>query len=322
MSKAKTTRVRQMMVGSMSALSIAALLAACGSTSSSATASKTSATSGASTGSSASQASTSGGSKSVTIGYVNWTEDVATTHLWQDILQNKGYKVTLKSFSDPGPLFTGLAEGGLNVFFDTWMPITHKQYIDKFGAKLTDLGKWYQGQTKEGFVVPQYVYNSGIKTIADLKANASKFGNQIVGIDPGAGEMGLAKKAMQQYGLTNLKLVGSSSAAMLSQLASDYKLKKPVVVTLWSPHWAFTKYKLDYLSDPKKVFGTGGWIQTEANTKWVQGGSKVVGWLKNFKLTPSQLGHLEEDINNASSTNAGVKKWMAANQSLINSWTS
>lgn len=301
----------------MGVLSIAALMSACGSTNSA-----VSSTASSTTGATGNQAATSGSSKSVTIGYVNWAEDVATTNLWQDILQNKGYKVTLKSLSDPGPLFTGLAEGGLSVFFDTWMPVTHKQYIDKFGSKLTDLGTWYQGKTSEGFVVPQYVYNSGIKSIADLKANASKFNGQVVGIDPGAGEMGIATKAMSEYGLTNMKLVGSSSAAMLSQLASDYKLNKPVVVTLWSPHWAFTKYKLHYLADPKKVFGTSGRIQTEANTQWASSNPTVAGWLKKFKMTPQQLGTLEEDVNSASSTDAGVKKWMAANQSVTSSWTS
>lgn len=306
-----TTKTKKTLIGSMSALSIAALVAGCGA------ANTTTNTAGGTTN----QTAASGGSKDVTIGYVNWTEDVATSYLWQDILQKKGYKVTLTSLSDPGPLFTGLSTGGLDVFFDTWLPITHEQYIKRFGTKLTNLGHWYQGKTKEGFVVPAYVYNSGVKTIADLQANASKFNGQIIGIDPGAGEMGIAQKAISQYGLTNMKLVGSSSAAMLSQLASDYKLKKPVVVTLWSPHWAFTKYKLDYLADPKKVFGSAGWIQTEANTQWANSNPTVAGWLRNFKLTPAQLGTLEEDINHASSTNVGVQKWMAANQSLISNWT-
>lgn len=308
------TKAKKTLITSMSALSVAALVAGCG-------AANNTTPGGTNTGANGTGNQAATGSKNITIGYVNWAEDVATTHLWQDILQKKGYNVTIKSLSDPGPLFTGLSTGGLDVFFDTWLPVTHEQYIKKFGTKLTDLGHWYQGTTKEGFVVPAYVYNSGIKSISDLKANASKFNGQVIGIDPGAGEMGIAKNAMSQYGLNNMKLVGSSSAAMLSTLASDYKLKKPVVVTLWSPHWAFTKYKLDYLADPKKVFGSAGWIQTEGNTQWVNSNPTVAGWLRNFKMTPQQLGTLEEDINNAASPDAGVKKWMAANQSVISAWT-
>ncbi|QSO51911.1 glycine betaine ABC transporter substrate-binding protein [Alicyclobacillus curvatus] len=288
------------------------LLAGCGST-------NTASSSGGNDTSNQTGAAPSTGSKNVTIGYVDWSEDVATSYLWKDLLTQKGYHVTLTSMSDAGPLFAGLSKGGLDVFLDTWLPTTHKHYMQQFGSNLVDLGKWYAGGTKIGFVVPKYVYDSGIHSIADLNAHASEFGNQIVGIDPGAGEMAAAKKVVQDYGL-NLNLTASSSAAMLTVLQKDYAAKKPVVVTLWSPHWAFTKYQLKYLSDPKGDFGSAGWIQTEANKTWAGANPTVAGWLKNFKLSPQQLGSLELDINNASSKNAGVQKWIQDNQSLVNTW--
>lgn len=310
------TKAKKTLIGLTSAASIAALVAGCGTTSNNAAG-------GGNTAGSSNQTATTpaSGSKDITLGMINWSEDVATTYLWQDILKSKGYNVTIKQFSDPGPMYAGLADNSLNVYMDTWLPITHKQYIDKFGSDYVDLGKWYQGTTQEGFVVPDYVYNQGIHTTSDLQSHASLFGGQIVGIEAGAGETGLAQQALKAYGLTNIKLVTSSTAAMLSQLKADYAQKKPIVVTLWSPHWAFTAYKLKYLSDPKHIFGTSGWIQAEGNKQWAQSNPTVVKWLKNFKMSPQQLGTLEQDINSASSTNAGVQKWMSANQSLVNSWT-
>lgn len=264
----------------------------------------------------------SGGSanKNVTIGYVTWAEDVATTYLWKDLLTQKGYNVTLQNVQ-PGPLFLSLSkQGGVDVFFDTWLPHTHKQYMDEYKSKLTNLGKWYQGSTQIGLVVPKYVYDSGITSIADLNKNASKFSNQIVGISPGSGEMQTLKNTVvKDYGL-KLKVVDGSEAAMLSSLKKAEQSKQDVVVTLWSPHWAFAKWQLKYLKDPKGAFGSKGWIQTEANTQWVKGHPTIAKYLKNFKLTPQQLGTLEEDINNASSKEAGVQKWVKANQSLVNSW--
>ncbi|MDQ0191149.1 glycine betaine ABC transporter substrate-binding protein [Alicyclobacillus cycloheptanicus] len=305
------SNTKKTLIGLTSAVVVAALVAGCGTTGNS--------TSNG-TGNQAGTQSTSG-SKDITLGMINWSEDVAVTYLWQDILKSKGYNVTIKEFSDPGPMYTGLADNSLNVYLDTWLPITHQQYIDKFGSDYVDLGKWYQGSTTEGFVVPDYVYKQGIHTISDLESHASLFGGQIVGIEAGAGETGLAQKAIQEYGLTNMKLVTSSTAAMLSQLKTDYAQKKPVVVTLWSPHWAFTAYKLDYLSDPKHAFGQAGWIQTEANKQWASSNPTVAGWLKNFKMTPDQLGTLEQDINKDSANpDQGVQEWMQANQSLINSW--
>jgi len=258
----------------------------------------------------------SAGAKTITIGYVNWDEDVATSYLWKDLLTQKGYQVQLQSL-DAGPLFSGLSEGGLDLFFDTWLPVTHQVYLSRYGHNLVNLGKWYEGQTQEGFVVPKYM--TDVNSISDLKQHATEFGNQIVGIDPGAGEMQLAAKAVSDYGL-NLQLVQSSSPAMLSSLEKAYSQHKPIVVTLWSPHWAFAKYQLKYLSDPKGDFGKQGWIQTEANKDFANANPTVAGWIRNFKLTPEQLGTLEEDINQAKSKDAGVAKWIHDNQSLVDSW--
>ncbi|UOF88875.1 glycine betaine ABC transporter substrate-binding protein [Fodinisporobacter ferrooxydans] len=266
-------------------------------------------------GANASNPAQDSGDKNITIGYVNWTEDVATTYLWKDLLTEKGYHVTLKNLS-LGPLFSGLSENGVNVFFDSWLP-EQNQYIGKYSENIENLGQWYTGDTKEGFVVPSYMKN--VNSIADLKQYAANFNNQIVGIDPGAVEMQLSQKAISDYGLP-LKLVESSAPAMLSSLERAYKEQKPIVVTLWSPHWAFTKYHLKYLSDPKEVFGKAGRIQTEANKTWVTSHPEAAKWLKTFKLTPGQLGTLEEDINQTNSTERGVKKWIHDNQSVINTW--
>lgn len=259
-------------------------------------------------------------SKTIKIGYVNWAEDVATSYLWADILDQKGYHVKLKQLSI-GSLFEGLSKGDLNLYFDAWLPITEEKYMKAWGSGLTDLGKWYTGNTNEGFVVPQYLTN--INTMAELNAHRSEFSDKIVGIEPGAGETGLAEKAISAYGL-KMHLQTSSTAAMLTALKRAYEAKQPIVVTLWSPHWAFAKYHLKYIQDPKHIFGTTGWIQTEANKQWANNAANatVVNWIKNFKLTPNQLGTLEEDMNHASSPAAGVQKWVFAHKSLVQSWLS
>lgn len=313
-------------VGSMAA--IVALLAGCGATNNSASTSNSAGGSSNSSSSnqttsntSTSNTSTSGAasstdSKKVVIGYITWDEDVAASYLWKDLLEKKGYTVSLKQLP-AAELFSGLSQNSLNIFFDTWLPDTHKAYMQRFGANLTNLGKWYQGTTTEGFVVPKYMTN--VNSISDLKALSSKIHGKIVGIEAGAGETGLAKKAIKDYNLPET-LQTSSTPAMLAELKKAYAAKQPIVVTLWSPHWAFASYDLKYLKDPKGDFGKGGWIQAEGNKSWASSNPTVVGWLKNFKLNQAQLGALENDINQASSKAAGVKKWVSANQSLVNGW--
>ena len=255
--------------------------------------------------------------KTVVIGYTNDAEDVAVTYLWKDLLQKHGYSVSLDELY-AGPLFEGLYKGGIDLNPDVWLPVTLKAYMQKYGSHLTDLGKWYVG-TQEGFVVPQYVTN--VHTIAQLEAHASEFQDQIVGIDPGSGEMALAKTAVSDYGLKNFTLVESSETAMLVALQRAYAAKKPVVVTLWSPHWAFSAYKLKYLKDPKQIFGQVGWIQTEANKTWARENPQVVKWMGKYKVSPAVFGTLLVDINKDPSKPAvGVSKWISSHQSLVNSW--
>ncbi len=42
---------------------------------------------------------------------------------------------------------------------------------------------------------------------------------------------------------------------MLAALDGAIADKKPIVVTLWHPHWAYAKYELKDLEDPKGTLG-------------------------------------------------------------------
>lgn len=257
-----------------------------------------------------------GGDKNVTIGWIPWDEDVAATHLWKKMLEDKGYTVKLTQ-ADAGPIFAGMAKGGSNdpdMFLDGWLPNTHGQYWKQYGKDLDDVGIWYH-KVYEQLAVPNFV--SDVSSIADLKSHASEFGGKIVGIEPGAGEMGIVKKkVMPAYGLTDaFKLQESSTPAMLATLKRSIAQKKPVVVTLWKPHWAYTKYPIKALSDPKKAFGPKENIHAITGKDWAKDHSQVVGWLKKFSMNDKQLGSLESDIQAAGTgkEDSAVAKWLKAN---------
>src|SRR5690606_3542859 len=67
---------------------------------------------------------------------------------------------------------------------------------------------------------------------------------EIIGIEPGAGIMAQASKALEDYGLDQWTLVEGSSAAMVAELQKAYHAEKPIIVTGWSPHWKFASFKL------------------------------------------------------------------------------
>lgn len=248
--------------------------------------------------------------KKVTIAYVNWAEGVAMTQLSKVLLEKEGYTVVLKN-ADVAPVFAAVAGGDADVFLDTWMPVTHKEYLDKFGAKLEVLGTNFDN-ARIGFVVPESV---NINSIDELNANAALFNGKIVGIDAGAGIMNKAEEAIKAYGL-KLELQSASEAAMLATVKKSIDAGTPVVVTGWSPHYMFSNYKLKFLKDPKGIFGDIETIQTVANKDFVRSNPKVTAFFRNFKLNEIQLGSLMGALAGAGDDKAAVEKWLEQNQDL------
>lgn len=248
--------------------------------------------------------------KKVTIAYVNWAEGVAMTHLSKVLLEREGYTVDLKN-ADVAPVFAAVAGGDADVFLDTWMPVTHKEYIDKFGAKLEMLGTNFKN-ARIGLVVPDYVK---INSIDELNANAGMFDGKIVGIDAGAGIMNKAEAAVKDYGL-KLELQSASEAAMLAILKKSIDAKQPIVITGWSPHYIFSTYKLKFLNDPKGVFGAVESIQTVANKDFVTANPQVTAFFRNFQLDDAELGSLMAAMESNNEEKAAVEKWLTEHAEL------
>lgn len=258
------------------------------------------------------------GDKNLSIAVVaGWDEDVAASHLWKQILEQRGYTVELQEL-DIASTFTGVANGQVDLYLDAWLPTTHAVYWDRYKDQLESVTAWQDG--KNTLVVPSYV---DINTIADLKGREAEFQGRIVGIEAGAGEMkAMREKIIPSYGLTDMELVEGSSPAMLATLDSSIKQNQPVVVTLWQPHWAFSRYDLKVLEDPQGAWGAPDKMEIIATKGWSAANPEVAGWLKNFKITPEQLSSLMLALQDGGKgqEEASTKKWIAENQQAVDSW--
>ncbi|MCX4401900.1 ABC transporter permease/substrate binding protein [Streptomyces sp. NBC_01764] len=272
---------------------------------------------GSSTSSTAADGENVGQGKKITIGYIPWDEGVASTFLWKEILEERGFQVDAKQF-DAGPLYTSLAQGDIDFQTDSWLPTTHEQYWKKYGSRLDDLGSWY-GPTSLELSVPSYM--KGVDSLADLKGRAGTFGGKITGIESSAGMMGLLKsKVLKDYGLDKeYKVVDSSTPAMLAELKRAYAKKEPIVVTLWSPHWAYSDYDLKKLKDPKGAWGKGDGVHTLSRKGFAQDNPVVGRWLKNFRMTEKQLTGLEAEINKVGKGKQqdAVRAWLKRNPGVV-----
>lgn len=251
-----------------------------------------------------------------------WDEDTAASELWKYVLEEKGYDVTL-DYADVAPAYQGLSQGDYDAVLDTWLPNTHKSYMEKYGDDLEDLGSWNDQASLEVAVNA----DAPIDSLADLADHEDDFGGRIVGIEPGAGLTSVVKdKVMSAYGLEDWELVTSSTPAMLSELKKSEQDGSDIVVTLWRPHWAYNAFDVKDLEDPKGALGDNETIHTVVKKDFGDDFPQAERWLKDFSMDSDTLYSLEDALVNSGADQSEyqsiVKKWAADNQDYVDSLTS
>jgi len=277
---------------------------------------------GCTAGSSSSAKADNGDKKDISMVVVQgWAEDAAVSEIWKQVLDKRGYDVQFKSLA-VGPTYASLAKGELDINMDAWLPTSQAAYWKKYGKHLDDLGAWYK-YAPETIAVNK---SAPIDSLSELAANADKFDNEIIGIEAGTGEMQVVQDDLvPAYGLQKMKVVTSSSTAMLAALKKAVTEHKNIVVTLWRPHWAYAAFPIKDLKDPKHAWGKANHIDTVVRKGFTSDYPTLTKWLKNFRFPPKLLSDLENKMFNSGAKPdqypAIVKKWLAAHPSFTKSLT-
>ena len=254
--------------------------------------------------------------KKIKIAYVEWACATASSNTVKAVLQEKlGYDVELLPVS-AAAMWTALGSGDVDAMTTAWLPVTHNQYYSKLKDKVVNLGPNCEG-AGIGLVVPAYVT---IDSIAELNASADKFDHKIIGIDPGAGIMSKTEKAIADYKMDKMKLIDSSGAMMTATLSDKIKRKEWVVVTGWTPHWKFARWKLKYLKDPKQVYGGAEHIDTIVRKGLDQDHPDVYKFLDNFKWSLAEIGQQMGWNADGADPYDSAKRWVKENPEKVDAW--
>ncbi|MCL7929505.1 glycine betaine ABC transporter substrate-binding protein [Halomonas llamarensis] len=252
---------------------------------------------------------------SINLAYVEWSSEVASTNVIAAVLEQEGYEVDLTSLS-AAAMFQALATGDADAIVAAWLPTTHADYMERLGGDIEDLGANLDG-TKLGLVVPAY---SDIDSIPELNEHAESFSGEIIGIDPGAGLMGLTEKVVDTYDL-DLNLRSGSGATMTAALASAIQNEEDVVVTGWTPHWKFSRWDLKYLDDPKNVYGGAEQIHTVVREGLGDDMPEAYAILDAFEWTPEQMGEVMlMNREDGADPYESAKQWVENNQDIVDEW--
>ena len=259
------------------------------------------------------------GGKELTLGYIEWDENVAVSSLTKVLLEEElGYTVELQrtNVAVVKQVFGGVAEGDLDAFQDVWMP-NQRAYLSEVEGNVEHLDPWFEGQTAQGIAVPYYM---DVRSLSELDRAGT---DMIISIEPGSAvQPQIHDKVIPGYDL-DMKLVESSTPAMLSELEMAYEMRQPIVFFGWSPHWMNARYDFRYLEDPKDLqgkFNDPAKISSIVNEDLPDDDPVAYAFLKVISLDEEQINQLEADINEAGDPDEGVKVWVEENRDVVKPW--
>jgi glycine betaine/proline transport system substrate-binding protein len=263
------------------------------------------------------QTDENGKDKEVELAYVEWDSEVASTFVVKNVLEDvMGYDVELTPVA-ASAMWEAVGTGDVDGMVAAWLQTTHEHYLEKVEDSVDNLGPNLEG-TRIGLVVPEYVT---IDSISELNENAEKFNGKIIGIDPGAGLMSKTEKVLEEYNLTNFKLIEGSGATMTAALADAIENNEWVVVTGWTPHWKFGKWDLKYLEDPKGVYGGEEWISTIVRDGLKKDMPDVYKFLDNFYWTPEDMSQVMVwNQEEGADVDANAERWINQNTDMVKEW--
>jgi glycine betaine/proline transport system substrate-binding protein len=263
-----------------------------------------------------------GDREQLTIAVFNgWDEGIAASELWKAVLEEKGYAVELE-YADVAPVYSGLSTDDYDVVLDTWLPITHQDYIEEYGDDLVDLGAWNE-DAKLTIAVNE---DAPIDSLEELAANADAFGNRLIGIEPGSGlNRVTTEQVIPGYGLDGMDYLTSSTPAMLAELTAATEAGENIAVTLWRPHWAYDAFPIKDLEDSAGALGDAEGIHSFGGKSFEENFPTLSGWLKDFSMESELLYSLENAMFNAGDSDdygPVVEQWISENQEWVDSLTS
>lgn len=249
----------------------------------------------------------------ITLAYVEWDSEVASTNVLAEVLKAEGYEINLVPL-DNAVAWKAVAAGNADASVSAWLPTTHQAQYEQYESQIEDLGANLVG-TSLGFAVPSYM---NISSIDELTSQAEQ---TIIGIEPGAGIMSSAETALTSYtNLNSWTLTSSSTGAMVTSLEQALKNEEDIVVTAWMPHWMFAKYDLVLLEDPQGIFGNSEEIHTIVRKGLKEDQADAYSIIDNFYWEPEDMQSVMLAIAEGQTPSQAAKNWIELNPDKVEKW--
>ncbi len=263
--------------------------------------------------------------ETVRLSNVGWTDISVTTASTAAVLEALGYKTTTTLLA-ASVTFKSMQDGKIDFFLGNWMPSGVDVIAPYLKADtVTKVRNNLEG-AKYTLAVPDYVYDAGVHSFADIAKHKKEFRGEIYGIQPGGGGNKLIQGLIDddKFGLKTFKLVQSSEAGMLSQVSRAVGRKDWIVFLGWEPHPMNTHYKMKYLEGGDDSFGPnygGATVETIERKGYSAQCPNVGKFLTNLEFTlPMENELMDKVLTDKKSPEVSAREWLKANPQILDKW--
>ncbi len=263
--------------------------------------------------------------KDVRFSDVGWTDITATTAATSVVLKGLGYNPSATVLSVP-VTYASLKNNDIDIFLGNWMPTMEgdiKKYredgsVETVGMNLTG--------AKYTLAVNKVASDGGIKDFADIAKYKDQLEGNIYGIEPGNDGNRLIQGMIDKdaFGLKDFKVVESSEAGMLTQVARAERSNGWVVFLGWEPHPMNANFKMSYLTGGDEYFGPnlgGAEVFTNVRKGYTSECTNVGALLKNLSFTLAMENEIMGAIlNDGEEPNKAATAWLKKNPAVLDKW--
>ena len=272
---------------------------------------------------------------SITLASAQWSSAEASAHLVKVLLEERlGYRVSIR-FLPADEMWAAVASGEADATVSAWLPVTHATYAEEYQGSVVDLGANLEG-VRTGLVIPRVSVGRQtdatgkrvdpyipVDSIPELAQYAEQFDGRIVGIEATAGIMEGARQALETYGLEDrFRLVEGSESEMIAALERAIRGQSWIVVTGWTPHWAFGQWDLAFLDDPENVFGSEERIHTVVAQGLADEHPDAYALLDRFHWSLEDIEQVMLWIHRDDGVDpyAKAKRWVRTHPEQVDAW--
>ncbi len=258
----------------------------------------------------------------VTFSDVGWTDITATTATATVILNALGYETETKVLSVP-VTYISLEQGDVDVFLGNWMPTMEGDIAKYREAGTVDTVRANLNGTAYTLATNAAGAALGIKTFADIAANADALDGKIYGIEAGNDGNRIVMDLIDAdtFGMSAVEMVESSEQGMLAQVDRASRKDEPVIFLGWAPHPMNSNFEVTYLTGGEEWFGAEGDVYTNTRAGYVTECPNVGKLLQNLSFTLAMENEIMGAIlNDGEDADDASTEWLKANSDAIGPW--